>query len=170
MRIKAISAIKYGIMAIVMTLAISQATVSAQESPERTLEGVWEVFVTPRNCATGEPIPAAAFESLQTFHQGGTMSMSIRNNTNVAAVVRTPFHGLWRKGHGWSEYAFKVVHIRSNAATGAFAGKQESGGNLVLSASGDEFTTDGYTIVYSVDGVPGPPNCSNSVGTRFKLN
>lgn len=40
---------------------------------------------------------------------------------------------------------------------------------LVLSESGDEFTTDAYTIVYSVDGIPGTPSCSNSVGTRFKL-
>jgi hypothetical protein len=32
-----------------------------------------------------------------------------------------------------------------------------SGGTLVLSESGDEFTTDGYTIVYSVDGIPERP-------------
>jgi hypothetical protein len=60
-------------------------------------------------------------------------------------------------------------HIRRNLTTGLIAGKQESFGTLVLSESGDEFTTDGHTIVYSVDGIPGTLNCSNSVGTRFKL-
>ena len=58
---------------------------------------------------------------------------------------------------------------RRNLTTGLFAGKQEGGGTLVLSESGDEFTTDGYSIVYSVDGIPGTGGCANSVGTRFKL-
>src|SRR5205807_8611443 len=70
---------------------------------------------------------------------------------------------------GWRDYSFKFVHLRRNLTTGLFAGKQEGGGTLVLSESGDEFATDGYSIVYSVDGIPGTPGCANSVGTRFKL-
>ncbi len=70
---------------------------------------------------------------------------------------------------GWSDYSFKYVFIRRNLTTGLFAGKQESFGTLVLSESGDEFTTDSDSIGYSVDGIPGPLNCANAVGTRFKL-
>ena len=172
---------KCGIIMTVVILMISVVPVTAQsvtardEAPERLrrLEGVWLVTITPRNCTTGDPIPTAAFESLFTFHRDGTMLVSLRNNSLV--VERTAAHGLWRRDRGWrrdrdwSDYSFKFVHLRRNFTTGLFAGKQEGGGTLVLSKSGDEFTTDGYSIVYSVDGIPGAPGCSNSVGTRFKL-
>ena len=164
---------KCGIIMTVVILMISVVSVTAQsvtaqsEAPERSLEGVWLVKITPRNCTTGDPIPTAAFESLFTFHRDETMLVSFRNNSLV--LERTAAHGLWRRDRGWRDYSFKFVHLRRNLTTGLFAGKQEGGGTLVLSESGDEFTTDGYTIVYSVDGIPGTPGCANSVGTRFKL-
>ena len=166
---------KCGIIMTAVILMISLVSVTAQsvtaqsEARKRSLEGVWLVKITPRNCATGAPIPTAAFESLFTFHKDGTMLVSFRNNSLV--LERTAAHGLWRRGLVWSDFdhSFKFVHIRRDLTTGLFAGKQEGGGTLVLSESGDEFTTDGYTIVYSVDGIPGTPSCSNSVGTRFKL-
>ena len=169
---------KCGIIMTVVIWMISVVPVTAQsvtahsvtaqdEAPERSLEGVWLVKITPRNCTTGDPIPTAAFESLYTFHRDGTMLASFRNNTFV--VERTAAHGLWRRDQGRSDYSFKFVHLRLNLTTGLFAGKQEGGGTVVLSESGDEFTTDGYSIVYSVDGIPGTPGCANSVGTRFKL-
>lgn len=163
------STIKHAIVAIAIALAVSQATVTGQEpAPERSLAGVWLVKITPRNCATGEPILTAAFEALFTFHEDKTMSVSLRNNT--LTLERTAAHGLWRRDLGWSEYSFKFVHIRRNVSTGAFAGLQESAATLVLAESGDEFTTDASTTVFDVNGNPvGTPSCSNSVGTRFKL-
>jgi hypothetical protein len=167
---------KCGIIMTVVILMISVVPVTAQsvtaqsvtsqsEAPERSLVGVWLVKITQRNCTTG--IPTAAFESLWTFHKDGTMLFSINNSF---VLERTAAHGLWRRDLGWSDYSFKFVHLRRNLTTGLFAGKQESFGTLVLSESGDEFTTDAHTIVYSVDGIPTlPPGCSNAVGTRFKL-
>ena len=146
-----------GIIMTAVTLMISVVPVTAQsvtardKAPERSLEGVWLVQITPRNCTTGDPIPTAAFESLFTFHRDGTMLVSFRNNTLV--LERTAAHGLWRRDNGWSDYSFKFVHLRRNLTTGLFAGKQEGGGTLVLSESGDEFLTDGHSIVYSVDGI-----------------
>ena len=135
---------------------------------ERSIDGVWFVTITPRNCTTGDPIPNAAFETLYTFDKDGTMLVSFRNNT--LTLERTAAHGLWRSDRGWSDYSYKFVHIRRNVSTGAFAGKQESGGTLILNENGDEFTTEGWTIVYTSAGVPGNPSCSTSAGTRFKLN
>ena len=132
---------KCGIIMTLVILMISVVSVTAQsvtaqnEVPERSLEGVWLVKITPRNCTTGEPIPTAAFESLFTFHKDGTMLVSFRNNTFV--LERTAAHGLWRRDLGWSDYSYKFVHIRRNLTTGLFAGKQESGGTLVLSESGE---------------------------------
>ena len=163
-----LSNMKCGIITTVVILMISVVPVIAQDkAPERSLEGVWLVKITPRNCTTGDPTPTAAFESLFTFHKDGTMLVSFRNNSLV--LERTAAHGLWRRDLGWSDYSYKFVQIRRNVTTGLFAGKQEGGGTLVLSESGDEYTTDGYSIVYSVDGIPNTPGCSNSVGTRFKL-
>jgi hypothetical protein len=140
--------------------------VQDSRAPERHLEGVWLVTTTPRNCVTGESIPAAAFEALYTFHNDSTMLVSFRNN--VLTLERTAAHGLWRRDPG-SDYSFKFVHLRRNVSTGAFAGKQESGGTLVLSDSGDEFTTDGSTVVFDAGGNPAAPSCSTSAGTRFQF-
>ena len=136
-------------------------------APDGSLVGVWLVQITPRNCATGEPILSAALEALYTFHEDKTMLVSLRNN--ILTIERTAAHGLWRRDLGGNEYSFKFVHIRRNVSTGAFTGKQEGEGTLVLSASGDEFTTDGSTTVFDVNGNPGARGCSNSVGTRFKF-
>lgn len=163
-----LSTITQAIMAIAIAVAVSQATVIGQkQAPDRSLGGVWLVKITPRNCTTGEPIPTAAFEALYTFHEDKTMLVSFRNNT--LTLERTAAHGLWRRDGGWSEYSFKFVHIRRNVSTGAFAGLQEGAGTLVLAESGDEFTTDGSSTVFDVNGNPGTPGCSNSAGTRFKL-
>jgi len=164
-----LSTITHAILAIAIAVAVSQATVIGQDqAPDRSLGGVWLVEITPRNCATGEPIPTAVTKALYTFNEGGTMSVSFLNNS--LTLERTAAHGLWRRDLGWDEYSFKFVHFRRNVSTGAFAGKQEGAGALVLAASGDEFTTDGSTQVFDVNGNPvGTGGCSNSVGTRFKL-
>ena len=119
-------------------------------APERRLEGVWLVTITPRNCATGDPVPTAAFEALYTFHNDSTMLVSFRNNS--LTLERTAAHGLWRRDG--SNHSFKFVHLRRNVSTGAFAGKQEGEGTLVLSDSGDEFTTDGSSAGFDANGNP----------------
>jgi len=170
MRNMTLTAIKYGIMAIVIALAISQTTVTAQdgEEPERSIEGVWRVRITPHNCVTGVPIPTAAFEALFTFHKGGTMSAWTQNN--VITVTRSPAHGLWKRESGWSDYKFKFIHLRYSLTTGELLARQEGGGTLVLGESGDEFTSDGSSRSFDVNGNQiGTGGCSNMVGTRFKL-
>jgi hypothetical protein len=161
----------YSIVAMVIALAISSPAVTAQngDEPERSLAGVWQSRILPHNCTTGVPIPTAAFESLFTFNSDGTMSAWVQNA--VVTVTRGPAHGLWRRDRGWSEYSFKIVHMRYNLTTGAFNGKQESGGTLALSDTGDEFTTEGWTQQFDAAGNPSPQQgCSTSVGTRFKLD
>lgn len=161
--------VKCGIIMTVVILMISVVPVTAQsEEPERSLEGVWLVRITPRNCVTGVPIPAAAFESLFTFHEGGTMSAWVQGS--VITTTRSPAHGLWRREIGWSGYSFKFVHLRYDLATGMFTARQENAGTLVMGESGDEFMTDASGRSFDANGnaLPGG-SCSNSVGTRFKL-
>ena len=142
--------------------------VSAQdgEGKEHSLEGVWRVTLTPRNCVTGVPIPTAAAEALLTFHKGGTLSAWFQNST--ITITRSPSHGLWQREHGRGDYSFKFVHLRYDLATGAYLGSQVARGTLRLSERGDEFTTDSQTQLFDVNGHLTITACSNSVGTRFE--
>lgn len=154
--------IKRILIAGVVAIAAAQATQA--QVLERSLAGVWEVKSTPRNCETGVPNLAAAFQAIYTFHRDGTMISWYSSGTPSTG------HGLWRRELGWSDYSFKLVRILRSATTPpVFSGKQEIGGTLVLSESGDEFTSDDYMIVYPLDGVPTTPSCISSVGTRFTM-
>ena len=163
-------AISFSIVAIAIAVAMSMGGVAAQnvQAPVRTLEGVWLVTTTPANCTTGVPVPTAAFESIYTFHADSTMLASLRNNS--LTLERTAAHGVWRRDLGWNHYSFKFVHLRRNVSTGAFAGKQESGGTLVLSDTGDAFTSSSSTTVFDTSGNPGTPGCATSTATRFDLD
>ncbi len=141
--------------------------VSAQDGEgQDSLEGVWRVRTTPRNCVTGVPIPTTPFEFLFTFHKGGTMSASLQNLT--ITITRSPGHGLWQREHGEGDYSFKFVHLRFDLATGAYLGSQVARATLRLSERGDEFTTDSQNQVFDVNGHLTITGCSNSVGTRFE--
>lgn len=150
--------------ALIIVISGQQSLTSQVAPPERSITGVWEVSTTPRNCTTGDPIPAAAFVAIHTFNANGTMSSTVSSGTPL------PFHGLWRSALGWSAYSFKRIRILRNPVTNLYSGKQEIGGTLTLSESGNEYSSDEYMIVYSIDGVPSTPSCINSVGTRFKLD
>ena len=166
---KTIATIKYGVITLVIGLAFFQTIATAQDgdAPARSLDGVWEVTIIPRSCVTGLPIPNASGQALYAFHNDGTMSVWAQNAT--ITTTRSPSFGLWQNTHGWSNYSFKFVHLRYNLTTGIFIGKQEGRGTLVLDESGDQFTTDGASTLFDVNGNPGTPGCSNSIGTRFML-
>jgi hypothetical protein len=157
-------------IAIVIGLGTSQITVTAQQGDEleRSIEGVWLVITTPIDCRTRNPIPEAPpFEGLWTVHSDGTLLVSLRNNS--LTLERTAAHGLWKRNGGWSDYLFKFVHVRRNISTGAYAGRQEGGGTMVLNENGDQFTTDGWSVIYTAGGNQLPTGCGTSSGTRFKL-
>jgi hypothetical protein len=168
---KASRIVAYGILVITVALSVSQASANGRDDERRKgLQGVWRVTITPRICATGVPLPAAASEALYTFHKDGTMSVWAQNST--IHTTRSPSHGLWRREHGWNEYAFRFVHLRyslSMPPVGAFLGRQESSGLLELSANGDEFTTNGSTEVFELNGTS-TVGCANSVGIRFEID
>lgn len=161
--------IQYLLIAIIVASSAPGAGRAQGHGVERSLVGVWEVVTTPRNCATGNPIPTAAFESIYTFNRDGTMYVSLRNTS--ASLTRTLAHGVWRRAEGWRVYAFKFVHLRTNNSDLTFFGKQEAAGALVLDESGDGFTTDSLNQVYTAAGDPLPTaGCANSVGIRFSID
>jgi hypothetical protein len=154
------------VLAILMVAGGMQIVSAQSESPERSIEGVWRVTFTPHNCVTGDPIPAAVFEALFSFHKDGTMSVWSQNN--VITVTRTPGHGLWQREQGWNEYSTKFILLQYNLTTGAFSARQEARGTLVLGESGNEYTASSSTTVFFANGNPPVTGCSTSVGTRFE--
>jgi hypothetical protein len=154
------------IIAIATLSAFSSAATSAHAgtSMHRTVEGVWMVTTTPRNCNTGAAVPGAAFEGMFTFHKDGTMSAWMQNS--LITVTRSPSHGLWQRDLGWRKYVFKFIHLRYDAS-GFYSGIQEAEGSLILDKSGNEFTTDSATTVFDVDGNVLGGGCATAVGTRF---
>ena len=69
------------------------------QAPERSLEGGWLVTITPRICATGAPIPTAAFEAYIRFTttrpaEGGE-SCPAASGAPVRLLLKSEF---WKTG------------------------------------------------------------------------
>ena len=101
MKPKIKTTITYSIIAIAIALAISHGTVTALagQPPDRSLEGVWLVTITPRICATGAPIPTAAFEAYIRFTttrpaEGGE-SCPAASGAPVRLLLKSEF---WKTG------------------------------------------------------------------------
>ena len=134
-------------------------------SRERTISGVWQTVVTPRNCQTGAPV-APPFRGLFTFNEGGTMS-EYGIGPGSSPALRSPGHGVWQRDHGWQDYSFAFTFYRYNSA-GVFIGSQKITATLELAASGDGFTTNSQIEVFDAnDNVIGTA-CATAAGTRFE--
>ena len=154
------------IAALTFTFSIAFGQNQASDSSagsERTIQGVWQTLVTPRNCQTGQPV-APTFHGLFTFNQGGTLS-----EFGVVAnpALRSPGHGLWQHEQGWSDYSLKFTFLRYDAI-GVFIGTQKVTATLELGASGDEFTTNGSVEVFDASGNLIGMGCATAAGTRFE--
>ena len=88
---------KWGIslgLAGALIAAAGGNTVIASESREG-LAGAWAVQVTLRDCATNAPL-GPPFNSLVTFHRGGTISESA-GSVAFAPGQRSSGHGTWTR-------------------------------------------------------------------------
>src|SRR5262245_48806883 len=65
---------------------------SNQPAPGASIEGAWLVRVTLRDCGTNAPI--GSFNSLVSFHDGGTISETTSSSA-FAIGQRSPGHGNW---------------------------------------------------------------------------
>ena len=85
------------VLTLLTLLAAAAATPSAfaQGDGPRTLEGVWGMLITLRDCTTGVPL-GPPFRSLLTFHAGGSVSESA-GTTQFAPGQRSTGHGAWSR-------------------------------------------------------------------------
>jgi hypothetical protein len=145
------------------------------------LVGAWAVQVTLRDCATNAPI-GQPFNSLVSFHDGGTLSESA-GNLGFAPGQRSPGHGAWtREGrHTFLQRMIALILFDTPAnlpgtpgfnpslpvSPGFFAGWQTVTHTLKLT-DGDHATSSGTNEFYRADGTLYRTGCSTAVAHRFE--
>ncbi|MEO7792053.1 MAG: hypothetical protein ABIX28_21045 [Vicinamibacterales bacterium] len=166
-----------GVLLLPTVPAFAQSSESA--SPNG-LGGVWFVQVTLRNCATNAPL--GSFNSLVTFHRGGTVSESTAG-PGFAIGQRGPGTGTW-EGAGHHTYAQRMVALITFDTAPNLPGTP--GFNPALPISPGFFTgwstvthtlelldathasSSGTNAFYKADGTLYRTGCSTAEAVRFE--
>jgi hypothetical protein len=154
------------VLATFMLAAFAQVWVSAQADTGQGLVGSWDVLVTPRDCATGNPVPfPPTFYGMQTYHQGGTMQVSDPLNLG-ALTTNVGGQGVWAHSRGQKySVAFRVVKFNPD---GTPAGRDVIRDVIVLGPGGDSYTSTGTVEIYDPAGNLVLTGCATTAATRFK--
>jgi hypothetical protein len=164
----------------VLLTAAGGRTATAAGSGEK-LEGAWAVQVTLRDCATSAPL-GAPFNSLVSFHVGGTLSEGA-GSLAFAAGQRSPGHGSWtREGrHTFLQRMIALIVFDTPAnlpgtpgfnpslpvSPGFFAGWQTVTHTLTLTDE-NHATSAGTNEFYKSDGTVYRTGCSTATLQRFE--
>jgi hypothetical protein len=168
-------------LALAAVLTASGATAFAQSSASQAgLTGAWVVQVTLRDCASDAPL--GSFNSLVTFHRGGTMHES-PGNVSFAPGQRTDGHGRWAHEGGRTYLQRTIALIRfgspanlpgqpgfdpTRPITPAFVAGWQIIEHTATLTGADSFTSAGTAAFYNAGGEVYSSGCSTAVGQRFK--
>jgi len=162
-------------LAILMLTMFSQVWVFGQEAKEetsfdssnareRTIEGVWRNQITPIDCQTRLPLLPFTIPGLFTYHQGGTMSVTVATPGNPA--LRSQGHGVWSRRNG-NSYKGSFVLLLFNP-NGTFAGREEVTQNIQLNGRGDIFTDNPTLKIFDANDNLIATACSTTRAIRFE--
>jgi hypothetical protein len=159
-------------LSISLALVLSAASaVSAQQSAAQapTVDGVWYVQVTIRDCATGVAL-APPVRSLVTFAAGGTLHESVGGG-GFAPGQRSDGHGTWTHKGGQTYDQRFVAMINFATAPGPGPGF-EAGWikvhHTVEVIDADHIESVGSNAFYRLNGEVYRTGCSTATGTRFE--
>jgi hypothetical protein len=154
-----------GLSVAVLTLTVfTRVWVPVQADGGRGLVGSWDVVVTPRDCATGNPAPfPPAFPAMQTYHLGGTMQIDVNGTPDVTRVGN---QGVWSHSGG-REYTIAWRAYKFNP-DGSPAGKDVIRDVITLGWGGDTYTSTGTVEIYNPAGNVVFIGCATTNGTRFE--
>jgi hypothetical protein len=167
--------------ALLVVASGSAVRAAAKESgSNHGLTGTWLVQVTLRNCATNAPL--GTFDSIVTFHRGGTLSESTAS-PGFAIGQRGPGHGIWApEGHRtFSQRMVSLITFETApnlpgpgfnpsrpVTPGFFAGWATVSHTLELSDA-DHGTSVGTNDFYKTgETIPYRSGCSSAAVTRFE--
>ena len=149
--------------------AASDATAQQSAAEARTVEGVWYVQVTIRDCATGVAL-APVVNSLVTFAAGGTLHESVGGG-GFAPGQRSDGHGMWTHKGGQTYDQRFVATINFTTAPGPGPGF-EAGWikvhHTVEMVDADHIESAGGNTFFRLNGEVYRTGCSTATGTRFE--
>jgi hypothetical protein len=150
-------------------LAASGASAQQSAAQAGTVQGVWYMQVTIRDCATGAAL-APPVRSLVTFAAGGTLHESVGGG-GFAPGQRSDGHGTWtHKAGGTYDQRF-VAMINFATAPGPGPGF-EAGWikvqHTVEVIDADHIESVGTNSFYRLNGEVYRTGCSTVTGTRFE--
>jgi len=161
-------------------LAAASVRAGAQSDERARLVGTWGVKVTLRDCATGAPL-GPPFNSLVTFHSGGTISESAASLA-FAPGQRSPGHGTWARTHGHAYGQEMIALVLFDTAPnlpgtptfdptkpvspGFFAGWLTVS-HTVRFTTVDRIASEGTNSFYRTNGELYRSGCSTATGERF---
>jgi hypothetical protein len=153
---------------VLASLTMMHVVPAQSDAQVRSLVGSWRVSLTPRNCITGDalPAPGAPYQGFYTFHEGGTMSEWM-TSLFVLPTARSPGHGAWTKTHGWQGYSYAIIFNRYDTL-GNLEGTQRGRATLVLGESGNDYTATSRVQVFDLNGIPVDSGCSTLEATRYE--
>ena len=165
-----------GLAAVMLSLGVALVlsaprVASAQQSTSqaRTLEGVWHVQVTVRNCTT-EVALAPPVHSLVTFAAGGTLRESVSGG-GFAPGQRSDGHGTWTHKGGQTYDQRFVMMINFTTAPGPGPGFEAGWMKVqhtVTLIDADHIESAGTNSFYRLNGEVYRTGCSTATGTRFE--
>jgi hypothetical protein len=156
-------------MSLVLVLSADSPAGAQQSTAQaRTVEGVWYVQVTIRDCATSVAL-APPVRSLVTFATGGTLHESVGGG-GFAPSPRSDGHGTWTHKGGQTYDQRFVATINFATAPGPGPGF-EAGWikvhHTVEVIDADHIESAGSNSFYRLNGEVYRTGCSTATGTRF---
>lgn len=148
------------VLLAVLLVGCSHIFVSAQDDQKNpvSISGVWQTTVTPRICATGNPI-GPTFPGILLFGQDGSL-------TGTSTAV-TSAYGYWRRDAGRGQYSFAALSLKYDA-NGTFVGTRRISQNVTIDEDGNSFSSSGTFQDYDAAGSPTISGCATSTGARFQ--
>ncbi len=119
------------------------ASITTLQAQQNTIEGVWNVSVTVKDCTTGVPIRTV--HSLQAYHHDGTV------NETANTALRGPSEGVWRAAGDGQTYKDSFYFYRYTS-TGTFASLAHGVDTISLSADGSQYTSVGKVYDFDANG------------------
>lgn len=160
------------ISGIAIASILSATTVAGPQqsgSQARTVQGVWHVQVTIRDCATGVAL-APPVNALVTFAGGGTLQESVSGG-GFAPGQRSNGHGTWSHigGHTYDQRFVSMINFATAPGPGpGFEAGWMKVHHTVEMIDADHTESAGTNSFYRLNGEIYRTGCSTATGTRFE--
>lgn len=152
-------------------VAVGASAVQAQQSAGQgqTVQGVWYVQVTIRDCSSGIAL-APPVNSLVTFGSGGTLHESVSGG-GFAPGQRSDGHGIWTHtgGHTYDQRFVSMINFASTPGPGpGFEAGWMKVEHTVTMIDADHIESAGTNRFYRLNGETYRTGCSTATGIRFE--